>query len=68
MRSLLIIADSPRLKDASVRVAIDVRSDRRIGAFLIANLVQSECESQQQLRCIASSPLRGNLTHAQLAH
>ena len=68
MRSLLTTADSPRLKDTSVRVAIAARSDRRIGPFLIANLVQSNCESQQQLRCIASSPLRGNLTHAQLAH
>jgi hypothetical protein len=68
MRSLLIIADSPRLKDTSVRVAIVACTDRRIGPFLTANLVQSNCESQQQLRCIASSPLRGNLTHAQLAH
>jgi hypothetical protein len=68
MRSLLIIADSPRLKDTSVRVAIAVRTSRRIGPFLTTNLVQSNRESQQQLRCIASSPLRGNLTHAQLAH
>ena len=68
MRSLLTTVDSPRLKDTSVRVAIAVRSDRRIGPFLIAILVQSNCESQQQLRCIASSPLSGNLTHAQLAH
>ena len=68
MRSLLTTADSPRLKDTSVRVAIAVRTDRRIGPFPKENLVQSNCESQQQLRCIASLPLRGDLTHAQLAH
>jgi hypothetical protein len=68
MRSILTTADSPRLIDTSVRVAIAARSDRRIGAFSKENLVQSDCESQQQLRCIASLPLRGDLTHAQLAH
>jgi hypothetical protein len=55
MRSLLIIADSPRLKDTSVRVAIAVRTDRRIGPFSKENLVQSNCESQQQLRVSVQS-------------
>jgi len=68
MRSILTTADSPRLKDTSVRVAIAARTDRKIGPFSKDNLVQSDCESQPHLRCIASSPLRSNLTHAQLAH
>jgi hypothetical protein len=68
MRSLLTTADSPRLKDTSPRVAIAARTDRRIGPFLITILVQSNCETQQQLRCVASSPLRGDPTHSQLAH